>query len=72
MIALVWASALSLTYGSKNTPPVGVQVPLLLHSLHLPLLHSEACITAAQRKSAASGLGCKTRGKSSIHAHCVI
>lgn len=42
--------------GCKSTPPVGVQVPLLLHSLHLPLVPYEACRATAQHQRAASGL----------------
>lgn len=72
MIASVGVRVCWLIRGCKSTPPVGVQVPLLLQSLHLPQLHSEACVTGARRKRAASGTECKTRGKSSIHAHCVI
>lgn len=47
---------LSYKLGCKSTPPVGVQVTLLLHSLHLLLVLYEACRTTAQHQSAASGL----------------
>lgn len=41
--------------GCKSTPPVGVQVPLFLHSLPLPVVPCEACRTSAQHQRAASG-----------------
>lgn len=60
--------------GCKSTPPVGVQVPLFLHSLPLPT--SSLWGLQNLRSASESGLGlaleCKTQGKSSIHAHCVI
>lgn len=42
--------------GRKSTPPVGVPVPLLLHSLPLPLVVCEACRSSARHQRAASGL----------------
>lgn len=42
--------------GCKSTPPVGVQVPLFLHLLLLPLVPCEAHRATTQHQRAASGL----------------
>lgn len=50
-------------WGCKSTPPVGVQVPLFLHSLPSPLVPCEAFRRSESESGLRLALECKTQGK---------